>query len=84
LAAIPGVYIFCYWTPAGWVPVYVGETDDLSRRLGDGLTDHHRLEDIKGVGATHISAVGIAGDRTRRLDVETDLRQHLNPPCNKQ
>jgi hypothetical protein len=83
--AIEGVYIFC--KPAGssnYWPAYVGETDSLKRRLNDELEGHHALQAIRSHGATHISVLVVRGDRAKRLYVETDLRNALNAPCNKQ
>ena len=82
---IEGVYIFC--KPAGngnYWPIYVGETDNFRRRLGDELRSHHALPAILRQGATHISTLSIRGDRSYRLYVETDLRNGLKPPCNQQ
>ncbi|SFJ00407.1 hypothetical protein [Bradyrhizobium sp. Gha] len=80
-----GVYIFSRDLGGGsHYPVYVGETDSFQRRLTDQLWAHHALDAIRKHGATHINTLSIAGDRAKRLYVETDLRNALNPPCNKQ
>jgi hypothetical protein len=80
-----GVYIFCKLRPDGlWGAVYVGETDNFWRRLTDQLRLHHRWESIRSAGATHISTLHVVSDNTARLNIETDLRRHLNPPCNLQ
>lgn len=85
--ARPGVYIFCYELSAGsWRAVYVGETDDFSRRLTRDLTLHHRWESIRAAGASHICTLHVPSDYagTLRLAAETDLRHALAPPCNRQ
>jgi hypothetical protein len=82
-----GIYIFCRETsPGSWTAVYVGETDDFSRRLTSDLTLHHRWESIRAAGATHICTLHIPNDHAGglRLQIETDLRHALNPPCNRQ
>jgi hypothetical protein len=84
--AVAGVYIFCKPSGIGgnyWA-VYVGETDSFRRRLNDEIEAHHAIPSIRNHGATHISSLVVSGDRANRLYVETDLRNALNPPCNKQ
>jgi hypothetical protein len=81
---VRGVYIFCKSSGDGhWHPVYVGETDNFSRRLTDELASHHRWECICAAGATHICALMVA-DNAKRVAIETDLRHRLNPSCNRQ
>jgi hypothetical protein len=83
--AIEGVYIFCKAVgSSNYAAVYVGETDSLKRRLNDEIEGHHALPAIRHHGATHVSALVVRGDRANRLYVETDLRNALKPPCNKQ
>jgi hypothetical protein len=82
---IEGVYIFCWHTGNGnYSAAYVGETDNFQRRLTSELRAHHSFDAVRLRGATHISTLHVAGDRSYRLYVETDLRNALNPPCNKQ
>jgi len=82
---VEGVYIFCKDVGSNhYSPIYVGETDSLKRRLNDELEGHHALQAIRHQGATHISAMVVRGDRAKRLYIETDLRNGLKPPCNKQ
>lgn len=83
----PGVYIFCKpnATQAGrWDPIYVGECEDFDDRLNKNLVNHHRWECIKRQGATNVCAMTVQGGKTSRTAVETDLRQRLDPPCNRQ
>ena len=85
--ARPGVYIFCREAnPGSWNPVYVGETDDFSRRLTEDLTLHHQWKSIWSAGATHICTLHVPADYagTMRVKIETDLRHSLLPPCNRQ
>jgi hypothetical protein len=82
---IEGVYIFCKAAgSSNYSAIYVGETDSFKRRLKDEIERHHALPTIRNHGATHISTLVVRGDRAYRLYVETDLRNALNPPCNKQ
>lgn len=81
----PGVYIFC--KPAAnnrWAQIYVGECEDFNDRLNLNLEQHHRWECIKRNGATHLCVMQVSGGKLSRTAVETDLRQQLDPPCNRQ
>ncbi|MDE2020313.1 MAG: GIY-YIG nuclease family protein [Patescibacteria group bacterium] len=81
----PGVYIFCSRAINGnWNAIYVGETDNFSRRLTNELATHHRWKSIRAAGATHICTLHVPGHDSLRLQIETDLRHSLNPPCNRQ
>jgi hypothetical protein len=83
--AVPGVYIFCGQGADGrWYAKYIGQTDNMSRRLSEELALHHRLKCARGAGATHICAMIVRGGDAARLQIETDLRQLQNPPCNLQ
>jgi hypothetical protein len=82
---LQGVYIFCRHVGNGsYLASYVGETDNFLRRLTNELQAHHALQAIRLHGATHISTLYVTGDRANRLYIETDLRNALNPPGNKQ
>jgi hypothetical protein len=73
----PGVYIFCREITLGrWSAVYVGETDNFSRRLTDNLALHHRWESVRAAGATHIGSLHVPNDYdgTLRRAIKTDLR----------
>ena len=79
----PGVYIFCKAGPDGtWYAIYVGETNSFKVRLTDNLANHHRWQCILAAGATHICTRHVP--RYSRVAIETDLRNSLNPPCNRQ
>lgn len=83
--ANPGVYIFC--KPAAsdrWSQIYVGECEDFNDRLNTNLANHHRWECIKRNGATNVCVIRVNGGKLARTAVETDLRQSLDPPCNRQ
>ena len=68
---VPGNYIFAKATaPGHWVPVYIGETKDLSERFDD----HHKMPCIEERGATHI--------HVHVNNEEADLIANYNPPCN--
>jgi hypothetical protein len=80
----PGVYVFCHAAPGGWIPDYVGETEDFNARLSNGGPSHHQLDSIKAAGATHIATRHEPGGLSTRVSIETDLRHGLNPCCNRQ
>ena len=82
LKNVAGNYIYAKKNAKGnWVPVYIGETGDLSSRVLDG---HHQEDCIRRNGATHIHAHTKPGGRQARLDEETDLRANFDTPCNDQ
>lgn len=62
-----------------WVPVYIGQTNDLSERFDY----HHAMDCIRRNGATHIHA-HLNHDARARLSEETDLRASHWTSCNKQ
>ena len=80
-----GIYIFCRQTPQDRLAaIYVGETDNLQRRLSEQLASHHRWDCIKAEGATHICELQVSGGAAVRLAIEEDLRKGLDAPCNRQ
>jgi hypothetical protein len=82
---IAGIYIFTRRDEDGyWYALYVGQTDNIMRRLTDNLKLHHQFENCKHFGATHIAIMPIEGEDALRIQIETDLRHGLNPPCNLQ
>ena len=75
----PGNYIFAKQTgPNPWIPIYIGETSDLSERFDN----HHAMPCIKRNGATHIHVHrNDDGEKVRRAE-EADLIAKWNPACN--
>lgn len=59
--------------------IYVGETGDLS----DRPLNHHCKDCFDKHGANAVSILR-ESSRSRRLEIETDIRRALNPPCNRQ
>lgn len=79
-----GVYISCKMTVEGrFMPFYVGEAQDLHKRVNDDLPDHDGLQCSLSRGATHINFLRI-DVKAKRLSLETELRRSLRPPCNRQ
>lgn len=73
-----GNYMFVKQTNMGWVPVYIGESDDLRVRL----PNHPEWQNARMHGATHIMAhTTPAGDGARKSE-EADLISRWNPPLN--
>lgn len=76
--AAAGNYIFAKQTKPGyWVPVYIGETENLNQRFDD----HHKMPCIVRNGATHIHA-HLNANSQDRLNEEADLISNWNPSCN--
>ena len=78
---VPGNYIFTKWTANGWSPLYVGETDSFSNRLGS-LGSHHAHGCATRNGMTHIHARTNMGGVARRRAEEADIIRRYTPTCN--
>lgn len=63
---------------ARYLPVYVGETADLSR-----IFDDHPREDCLQVYLTNTIGVYPEADSETRKSIVVDLLAALEPPCNK-
>lgn len=84
LPSIPGCYVFIKeGTALGgeWMPVYFGETEDLSKRFDN----HHAMPCIERNGATHMGVFWREEfkDETLRQDIEKYLIDENPTPCNK-
>jgi hypothetical protein len=81
LKAEPGNYIYARLNAQNqWVPLYIGETDDLESRVAT----HEKRECVRRNGVTHIHAHLTPGGRSQRLAEETDLRSNFSTSCNNQ
>ena len=79
---MPGNYIYAMEAGPGsreWVPLYVGQTVNLSQRLAD----HEKEAELIRRGATHIHAHTSSAAEQDRLAEERDLIAKLTPPCNE-
>lgn len=80
---MPGNYIFAKQTPQNsWIPVFVGQTHDLSYTLNEELVNHLQLVCIQTEGATHILAHTNIGLHEREDEVR-DLVAIWAPSCNE-
>lgn len=77
LKAEAGNYIFARAESNTYVPIYIGETENLSERFDK----HHKKDCIEAEGATHIHA-HLNADEQARLAEESDLIAKWKPPCN--
>jgi predicted GIY-YIG superfamily endonuclease len=81
LKAEAGNYIYAKLNTQGqWVPLYIGETEDLN----DRVATHEKRECVRKNGVTHIHAHLTSGAKSVRLDEETNIRNNYNTPCNDQ
>jgi predicted GIY-YIG superfamily endonuclease len=81
LKKVAGNYMYVRQTrTGGWLPVYIGQADDVSARL----PSHERLADAKKADATHLMTHTATSGEQTRLDEERDLIQYWNPPLNTQ
>ncbi|MYB32453.1 MAG: hypothetical protein F4Y20_08055 [Acidobacteria bacterium] len=77
--AVPGLYVFARLDlPHGWVPLYVGESGDLSSRL----SGHPKWPEAARLGATHIHA-RIEPFGEERLKIEKQLIAAYQPWLNR-
>jgi predicted GIY-YIG superfamily endonuclease len=77
--AEPGNYCMAKETqPGRFVPLYFGETSDLSERFDN----HHKMSCFTRNGATHIHAHTNSAGQDARLAEEVDLIRKWNPSCN--
>ena len=80
--AVAGNYIFAKVVDSKWHPIYIGESSDLSDRLDNWSTDHHKADCIEEEGATHIHKRLNSGGEKARTDEEQDLLGNYDTPCN--
>lgn len=76
---IEAVYVFLKFHEARPVPLYIGQTDNLKKRL----SNHEKLLCVALNGYTHIAIMHVPNGY-ERLQIETDLIHAYNTPCNKQ
>lgn len=57
--------------------IYVGQTDDLSVRF-----DNHHKQDCFDENNANCICIYTEEDEDTRLDIEKDLIDNYNPPCN--
>lgn len=79
-----GIYIFVRQEAEGPRALYVGQTHDFDQRIGRLRTQHNAWVDLCREKATHVALVPFNGSEAQRIQIETDLRNGLQPVCNKQ
>ena len=75
---VSGNYMFVRRSGIGWVPVYIGQADNLKIRL----PNHERLRDAVAAGATRVMAHATPGGEQVRLAEEKDLIEQWHPSLN--
>lgn len=80
-----GLYIFA--TPISqesWRPLYVGQTDNLKRRMSEYRSDQNGkwFTALRQFGNVFVHAVLTFGNENDRKLIEQDLIARLNPPLN--
>lgn len=58
--------------------IYIGQTGDLS----DRPLNHHKKACFDREGADHVSIYLVEGGEKKRLEIEADLIEAYDPPCN--
>lgn len=75
----PANYVFAKETdPETLLPIYIGETEDISERFDN----HHKMPCILENGATHICVHKSSDDKKVRCEEESDLIANYHPICN--
>ena len=83
--SLPGVYTFLRKNFDTYDVVYIGEAQNLNDRLNTNFEQHHQYYCITRNKATHLAYLIVNGDRQKRLDIETELRNYYHPTfCNQQ
>ena len=76
---VPGLYVFVRLDPVhGWVPLYVGQSENLSSRL----SSHPKWPEAARMGATHIHA-RVETSQEERLRFENQLIAAYQPWLNR-
>jgi len=74
-----GNYMFVREVSSGkWLPVYIGQADDLGNRLAN----HERWAEAIKAGATRVMTHTTPAGEQARLDEERDLIEYWHPPLN--
>lgn len=77
----PGNYIHAREvSPGRFAPIYIGETDDLNKRL----SNHEQQDCVDRNGATHLHVHKASADEWDRRAEEKDLILQWQPVCNTQ
>jgi len=80
IKTVAGNYMFIKQSGNGWVPVYIGQAQNLSERI----STHERWKDAVARGATNAVAHTTEGREAARLAEERDLIEYWKPSCNTQ
>ena len=79
--SVPGNFILAReYEPGEWVPLYIGQTRDLSQRL----EGHGHQESALQKGATHLHMHLSTAGQAARCEEERDLIRRWQPFCNEQ
>lgn len=79
----PGVYVLAKMDLSGRChALYVGQTDDLDRRMYEHMRGKLPLAQLLGANEIHVHL--LAKTRAERFEIETDLRRRLSPTLNLQ
>ena len=78
-SAVAGNYAILKLEQNRWVVLYVGETEDLQKRMAA----HHRMHSFERNGWTHLAFRGELSS-VKRLIVEKDLMASYQPVCNRE
>ncbi len=75
----PANYVVVKVTPTSYEPVYIGETEDVSRCFGG----HELMSCFQSHGAMHVCLRLNEQDQAVRAREKQDLIDFYQPPCNR-
>ena len=74
---VGAVYIFTKQENRNYIPLYIGQTDNLKQRI----SNHEKWPCVMEYGVDSICVLGESNELSRRY-IEHDLLDTGNPPCN--
>ncbi len=76
---VPGNFIFAYPVGGAWLPVLIGQSDNLAEQLAD----QEQMRCARLGGATHLHLHEGIGDVEAQRREMTDLVRKWRPACNR-
>ena len=76
---VGAVYIFTKQENRAYTPLYIGQTDNLNRRI----SNHEKWPCVRQNGVNSICVL-VENNQLSRVAIERDLLATRNPPCNDQ
>ena len=75
---VGAVYIFTKEDNRSYIPLYIGQTDNL----GERIPNHEKWSCVKQNGVNFSICAMVESSEFSRREIERDLLEMRNPPCN--